>query len=116
MSFKYPDREEYALRDVSLTIKPGEKIALVGANGAGKTTFVKLLTRLYDPSEGQVLIDGIDLREVDPKELQKRIGVIFQDFVRYHLPARENMGFGQIDSWTTSRALSIRPRAPAPTR
>jgi ATP-binding cassette subfamily B protein len=97
VSFKYPDREAYALRDVSLTIKPGEKIALVGANGAGKTTFVKLLTRLYDPSEGQVLIDGIDLREVDPKELQKRIGVIFQDFVKYHLPVRENIGFGQID-------------------
>jgi ATP-binding cassette subfamily B protein len=97
VSFKYPDRGAYALRDVSLTIRPGEKIALVGANGAGKTTFVKLLTRLYDPSEGQVLIDGIDLREVDPKELQKRIGVIFQDFVRYHLPVRENIGFGQID-------------------
>ncbi len=97
VSFKYPDREEYALRDVSVIIKPGEKIALVGANGAGKTTFVKLLTRLYDPSEGQVLIDGIDLREVDPKDLQKRIGVIFQDFVKYHLPARENVGFGQID-------------------
>jgi len=97
VSFKYPDREAYALRDVSLTIKPGEKIALVGANGAGKTTFVKLLTRLYDPSEGQVLIDGIDLREVDPNDLQKRIGVIFQDFVKYHLPVRENIGFGQID-------------------
>ena len=97
VSFKYPDREECALRDVSLTIKPGEKIALVGANGAGKTTFVKLLTRLYDPSEGQVLIDGIDLREVDPQDLQKRIGVIFQDFVKYHLSARENVGFGQID-------------------
>jgi ATP-binding cassette subfamily B protein len=97
VSFKYPDREEYALRDVSVTIKPGEKIALVGANGAGKTTFVKLLTRLYDPSEGQVLIDGVDLREVDPNDLQKRIGVIFQDFVRYHLSARENVGFGQID-------------------
>lgn len=97
VSFKYPDREEYALCDVSVTIKPGEKIALVGANGAGKTTFVKLLTRLYDPTAGQVLIDGIDLREVDPKDLQKRIGVIFQDFVKYHLPARENVGFGQID-------------------
>jgi ATP-binding cassette subfamily B protein len=82
---------------VNLTIKPGEKVALVGANGAGKTTLVKLLTRLYDPTEGQVLIDGIDLREVEPHNLQKRIGVIFQDFVRYHLPARENVGFGQID-------------------
>ncbi len=108
VSFKYPDREEYALRDVSLTIKPGEKIALVGANGAGKTTFVKLLTRLYDPSEGQVLIDGIDLREVDPNDLQKRIGVIFQDFVKYHLPVRENIGFGQIDELDNERASSTR--------
>ncbi|HZY41443.1 MAG TPA: ABC transporter ATP-binding protein, partial [Anaerolineae bacterium] len=97
VSFKYADRDDYALRNVTLSIKPGEKIALVGANGAGKTTLVKLLTRLYDPTEGQVLIDGIDLREVDPKDLQKRIGVIFQDFVKYFLPARENIGFGQID-------------------
>jgi ATP-binding cassette subfamily B protein len=95
--FQYANQEGWALRDVNLSLRPGEKIALVGANGAGKTTFVKLLTRLYDPSEGQVLIDGIDLREVDPKDLQKRIGVIFQDFVKYHLPARENVGFGQID-------------------
>jgi ATP-binding cassette subfamily B protein len=97
VSFRYVDRPEYALKNVSLTIRPGEKIALVGANGAGKTTFVKLLTRLYDPTEGQICIDGIDLRDVDPKELQKRIGVIFQDFVKYYLPARENIGFGQID-------------------
>jgi ATP-binding cassette subfamily B protein len=97
VSFQYADRTEYALKNVNLMIKPGEKIALVGANGAGKTTLVKLLTRLYDPTEGQITIDGIDLREVDPKELQKRIGVIFQDFVKYFLPARENIGFGQID-------------------
>lgn len=97
VSFKYADRDDYALRNINLTIKPGEKIALVGANGAGKTTLVKLLTRLYDPTEGCVLIDGIDLREADPKDLQKRIGVIFQDFVRYYLSARENIGFGQID-------------------
>jgi ATP-binding cassette subfamily B protein len=97
VSFQYADRTDFALKNVNLTIKPGEKIALVGANGAGKTTLVKLLTRLYDPSEGQVLIDGVDLRDVAPGDLQKRIGVIFQDFVRYHLPARENVGFGQID-------------------
>lgn len=97
VSFKYADRPEYALKNINLTIKPGEKVALVGANGAGKTTFVKLLTRLYDPTDGQITIDGIDLRDADPKDLQKRIGVIFQDFVKYFLPARENIGFGQID-------------------
>jgi len=75
----------------------GQKVALVGANGAGKTTLVKLLWRFYDVSEGQVLIDGRDVRDVEPKDLQKRIGVIFQDFVKYFLPARENVGFGQID-------------------
>lgn len=97
VSFRYLDRAEYALKNVSLMLRPGEKIALVGANGAGKTTFVKLLTRLYDPTEGSICIDGIDLRDIDPKDLQKRIGVIFQDFVKYYLPARENIGFGQID-------------------
>ncbi|MBI1802141.1 MAG: ABC transporter ATP-binding protein, partial [Chloroflexi bacterium] len=94
----------YALHDVNLTIRPGEKVALVGPNGAGKTTLIKLLTRLYDPTEGQILLDGVDLREYDLGELRQRIGVIFQDFVRYHLPASENVGFGQIE------ALDDRPR------
>jgi ATP-binding cassette subfamily B protein len=85
------------LRDINLTIRPGEKIALVGHNGAGKTTLIKLLSRLYDPTEGAILIDGINIRELDPLDLRQRIGVIFQDFVRYHLPARENIGFGQIE-------------------
>ena len=98
IGFRYPDSEQWAVRDVSLTIKPGEKIALVGHNGAGKTTLIKLLTRLYDPTEGRILIEGIDIRELDPLELQQRIGVIFQDFVRYHLPVRENIGFGQIEA------------------
>ncbi len=98
VGFRYPDSEEWALRGISLLIRPGEKIALVGHNGAGKTTLIKLLSRLYDPSEGSILIDGIDIRELDPIELQQRIGVIFQDFVRYHLPVRENIGFGQIDA------------------
>jgi len=71
---------------------------LVGHNGAGKTTLIKLLSRLYDTTEGTILIDGIDIRTLDALELHKRIGVIFQDFVRYHLPARENIGFGQIDA------------------
>jgi ATP-binding cassette subfamily B protein len=95
--FQYPGREGWALRDVNLHIAPGEKIALVGQNGAGKTTIIKLLTRLYDPNKGQILLDGVDLREYDIDELRKRIGVIFQDFVRYQLSARENIGFGQIE-------------------
>jgi len=95
--FRYPGREDWALRDINLTIAPGEKLALVGPNGAGKTTLIKLLTRLYDPTEGQILLDGVDLRDYDPDELRARIGVIFQDFVRYQLSARENIGFGQIN-------------------
>ncbi len=97
VSFRYPGQDEWVLRDINLCIAPGEKIALVGANGAGKTTLIKLLTRLYDPTEGQILLDGIDLRDYDIAELRQRIGVIFQDFVRYQTTARENIGFGQID-------------------
>src|SRR5918992_1334117 len=97
VGFRYPGSDEWALRSVDLIIRSGEKIALVGHNGAGKTTLIKLLSRLYDPTEGSILIDGIDIRDLDPIELQQRIGVIFQDFVRYHLPVRENIGFGQID-------------------
>ena len=97
VSFKYPNREgAYAIKDISLCIHPGEKLALVGANGAGKTTFIKLLTRLYDPSEGQILLDGVDLREYDLDGLRDKIGVIFQDFVQYNATAKENIGFGQI--------------------
>jgi ATP-binding cassette, subfamily B, bacterial len=95
--FRYPGREDWALRDVNLRIAPGEKLALVGPNGAGKTTLIKLLTRLYDPTEGQILLDGVDLREYDPDQLRRRIGVIFQDFVKYQLTVKENIGFGQID-------------------
>ena len=98
VGFCYPERNEWALRDINLTMRPGEKIALVGPNGAGKTTLVKLLSRLYDPTEGTILVDGIDVRELDPLDLRQRIGVIFQDFVRYHVPASENIGFGQIEA------------------
>ncbi len=104
VSFKYAGRDEWTLRHINFHILPGEKIALVGQNGAGKTTLIKLLTRLYDPTEGQILLDGVDLRDYDLPELRRRIGVIFQDFVRYHLAARENVGFGQID------ALDDQPR------
>jgi ATP-binding cassette subfamily B protein len=104
VSFKYEGHEEWTLHNVSFHIKAGEKIALVGPNGAGKTTLIKLLTRLYDPTEGQILLDGIDLRDYELNDLRRRIGVIFQDFVRYHLAARENVGFGQIE------ALEDQPR------
>ena len=98
VGFRYPESEEWVLREIDLTIRPGEKIALVGHNGAGKTTLIKLLSRLYDPTEGVISFDGIDIRDIDPLELRQKIGVIFQDFVRYHLPASENIGFGQIEA------------------
>lgn len=97
VAFRYSGQEHWALHNVNLTIRPGEKIALVGLNGAGKTTLIKLLTRLYDPTEGQILLDGVDLRQYDLNEWRDQIGVIFQDFVRYHLTAGENVGFGQVD-------------------
>jgi ATP-binding cassette, subfamily B, bacterial len=98
VGFRYPESDEWVLRGIDLSIRPGEKIALVGHNGAGKTTLIKLLSRLYDPTEGAILLDGIDIRDIDPMELRQKIGVIFQDFVRYHLPASENIGFGQIEA------------------
>jgi ATP-binding cassette subfamily B protein len=93
VGFRYPESEKWALHDINLTMRPGEKIALVGPNGAGKTTLIKLLTRLYDPTEGTILIDGIDIRELDPVDQRQRIGVIFQDFVRYHLAASAKARF-----------------------
>lgn len=98
VSFRYEGQNGWALRNVNLTIRPGEKIALVGPNGAGKTTLIKLLTRLYDPTEGQILLDGVDLRQYAVEDLRRRIGVIFQDFVHYHVSAAENVGFGQIEA------------------
>src|SRR6266498_4007476 len=98
VGFRYPESEDWALRGIDLHIRPDEKIALVGHNGAGKTTVIKLLSRLYDPTEGDILIDGVDIRELDPLDLRQKIGVIFQDFVRYHLPVSENIGFGQIEA------------------
>ncbi len=98
VSFRYPGSTVWVLQDINLVIRPGERVALVGLNGAGKTTLVKLLTRLYDPNEGQILLDGVDLREYDLNSLRQCIGVIFQDFVQYHLTARENIGFGQVEA------------------
>jgi ATP-binding cassette subfamily B protein len=98
VGFRYPGAERWAVRRLSFTLKAGEVLALVGENGAGKTTLVKLLARLYDPDEGRILLDGHDLREYDLEELRANIGVIFQDFVRYHLTAAENIAVGRIEA------------------
>lgn len=97
VSFKYPGNSRMVLQDFNFTLHPRERVALIGENGQGKTTIVKLLTRLYDPVEGQVLLDGIDLREYDLESLYREIGVIFQDFMRYEMTARENIAVGRIE-------------------
>jgi ATP-binding cassette subfamily B protein len=96
VSFKYPTSNGNVLEDISLSIEPGEVVALVGENGSGKTTFVKLMCRLYDPNEGAITLDGLDLRRFETTALRREISVIFQDYVKYHLTARENIWFGNI--------------------
>jgi ATP-binding cassette, subfamily B, bacterial len=98
VGFRYPGAERWAVRHLGFTLRAGEVLALVGENGAGKTTLVKLLARLYDPDEGRILLDGHDLRQYDLEELRANIGVIFQDFVRYHLTAAENIAVGRIEA------------------
>lgn len=97
VGYRYPGSETWALRDVNLRLGPGERLALVGGNGAGKTTLVKLLARLYDPTEGRILLDGRELRDYDLASLRRSVGVIFQDFYRYDLRFDENVGVGQIE-------------------
>jgi ATP-binding cassette, subfamily B, bacterial len=97
VSFVYPGTNRRVLSNFNFTLSPGERVALIGENGQGKTTVVKLITRLYDPTEGQILLDGIDLREYDLADLHAEIGVIFQDFMRYEMTARENIAVGRIE-------------------
>ena len=97
VSFAYPGNSRLVLKSLNFTLHTGERVALIGENGQGKTTIVKLITRLYDPTEGQVLLDGIDLREYSLEDLYREIGVIFQDFMRYEMTARENVAVGRIE-------------------
>lgn len=94
--FKYPTGSRTILEDITLNIEPGEHIALVGENGAGKTTLVKLLCRLYDPPEGRITLDGLDLRELETQALREEITVVFQDFAKYHMTARDNIRLGNL--------------------
>jgi len=96
VTFAYPGAEANALTNLSFTVQPGETLAIVGRNGAGKTTLFKLICRLYDPNEGRILIDGIDIRDFDPNELRAQIGAMFQDYVTYQATAAENIGLGNV--------------------
>jgi len=97
VSFRYPGAERDALHNVSFELRPGQRIALIGENGAGKTTITKLIARLYDPTEGQILLDGTDLREFDLEDWRGEVGVIFQDYMRYHMLLWENIGLGRVE-------------------
>ena len=105
VTFTYPGVSRRVLNGLNFHLHAGERVALIGENGEGKTTLVKLMTRLYDPSEGQILLDGIDLREYDLDDLYREIGVIFQDFMRYEMTARENIAVGQIAARDNLRML-----------
>jgi ATP-binding cassette subfamily B protein len=105
VSFKYPNSANWAIRNLSFQLRPGEKLALVGENGAGKTTLVKLLARLYEPTEGRILIDGVDIREYDLQDLRNNTGIIFQDYIRFQLRAGENIAIGNINALEDSLAI-----------
>ncbi|PXA99178.1 ABC transporter ATP-binding protein [Nostoc sp. 3335mG] len=97
VGFRYPEAENWVIRNLSFSLAAGETLALVGENGAGKTTIVKLLARLYDPSEGRITIDGVDLKDMAPSDIHAHLGVIFQDFIRYSFTARDNIGVGRVE-------------------
>ncbi|GIF12500.1 ABC transporter ATP-binding protein [Actinoplanes teichomyceticus] len=103
--FRYAPDQPWVLRGLNLTIRPGRSTALVGVNGAGKSTIAKLLCRFYDPQRGSITWDGADLRELDPAALRERIGAVFQDFMHYDLSAAENIGLGSLDALTDRERL-----------
>jgi ATP-binding cassette subfamily B protein len=110
VSFQYPNDARTAVRDFTFTIRPGEHVALVGANGAGKTTLVKLLCRLYDPTSGRITVDGVDLRDFRIAEMRGAVSGIFQDFVKYHLPAKDNIALGVSTGEVPSDAVGVAAR------
>ena len=107
VAFAYPGSSTMVVENINFRLEAEEKIALIGENGAGKTTLVKLLARLYDPTAGQILLDGVDLREYDVEDLRKEIGVIFQDYMRYELLAKENIGFGKIEDLADQARIEL---------
>jgi ATP-binding cassette subfamily B protein len=110
VSFQYATSNRTALKDITLTIRPGEVVALVGENGSGKTTLIKLLCRLYDPGTGSITLDGIDLREFETTALRREISVIFQDYAKYNLTARDNIWFGNIGCLPTHEGIEVAAR------
>jgi ATP-binding cassette subfamily B protein len=110
VSFIYPGTNRLVLNRLNFHLDPGERVALIGENGQGKTTIVKLITRLYDPTQGEILLDGVDLREYDLEDLYREIGVIFQDFMRYEMTARENIAVGKIEELNDLPALKAAAR------
>ncbi len=105
VSFAYPGSPRQILKNLNFVLRPGDRVALIGENGEGKTTIVKLITRLYDPTAGEILLDGVDLREYDLDDLYREIGVIFQDFMRYEMTARENVAVGRIEELDNLEAI-----------
>jgi ATP-binding cassette subfamily B protein len=110
VGFAYPGSSHMVVENINFRLEAKEKIALIGENGVGKTTLVKLLARLYDPTAGQILLDGVDLREYDVEDLRKEIGVIFQDYMRYELLAKENIGFGKIEDLADLTRIELAAR------
>jgi ATP-binding cassette subfamily B protein len=105
VSFRYPGSDRLVLRDLELRMAKDERVALVAENGAGKTTFVKLLARLYEPADGEILLDGVDLRDYRIEDLHNEIGVVFQDFFRYDMAVRENIAAGRVELVRDDSAL-----------
>lgn len=105
VSFCYPGADRRILDKLNFRIAAGERVALVGENGEGKTTLVKLLARLYDPTEGEILLDGVDLRDYKREELRQQIGILFQDFARFDMTLRSNIGFGKVELIQNDQAL-----------